>query len=223
MISTLNAYTDAEYVAQNYIDAAAAQPFSQSSEPTDFLDPPAADLPLSMPLAQQADSTLQPSINAPIMEELYDFSEIDNYPWSLMPDDTNSTNADYTYHCYNEVQLANETRELVPIAPKLPVIEQGTTTSEMLQSRSLNNPTPLVSQKKRRRYDEEGREKAKRVRRLGACFRCKIYKLPVDRLPHSIHSMTDVCIVQRRTPMCKLSQGQKLAKDLSGALRAPQH
>ena len=106
MISTLNAYTDAEYV-QNYIDAAAAQPFSQSSEPTDFLNPPAADLLLSMPLAQQADLTLQPSINAPIIEELYNFSEIDNYPWSLMPDNMNSTNADYTYHCFNnEVQLA---------------------------------------------------------------------------------------------------------------------
>lgn len=64
-----NAYIDAEYVAQNYIDGAAAQPFSQSSANTDFLNPPAsADLSLSMPNAQQADSTLQPLINAPIMD-----------------------------------------------------------------------------------------------------------------------------------------------------------
>lgn len=43
-------------------------------------------------------------------------------------------------------------------------------------------PVPSSLQKRRRKQpDEEGRKKVKRMRKLGACFRCRIYKLEVSK------------------------------------------
>ena len=94
------------------------------------------------------------------------------------------------------------------VASKLPTIQKGKTSSKMPQSGSSNKSPPLAPKKKRKRYDKKGREKVEKVRRLGACFRCKIIKLPVGGRPHPTYSMTDMCVVQRRTPLCKLYSGQ---------------
>ena len=177
--------------AQNSIDTITAQQYSPSFTITDPLNPPAANLALSIPTAQRADPTRQPSFNAPTLDGLHDLPEAYEYPWPRIPDVPNNIIDDWTYHCFNrEGQLENEIRAPIPITPKPPIIEKGTMSSEMPQSRISNNSPSLIPQQKRKRYDEEGREKVKKMRRLGACFRCKIYKLPVGRRLRPIYSMT---------------------------------
>ena len=46
-----------------------------------------------MPIATRADSTLQLSINVPILDELRNVLEVNGYSWSLLPDDPNNIKA----------------------------------------------------------------------------------------------------------------------------------
>ena len=74
-------------------------------------------------MAQVADPTLQPWIDAPNLDGLYDIPETYEYSWPLVADDSNEINDDWTYNCFNkEGQLADEIRAPIPIAPKLPAV-----------------------------------------------------------------------------------------------------
>ena len=202
-----------EHDAQIYMDLAPAQPISQSFAVTDPLKPPASDLSLLTPIAPQAGPSQQSSNNKPFpnadlflstpmvqrayptpqlfpnvprSEDLNPVSEVYDYSWPNGLGDPNN-NIDWTYFCFNKKgQLVSDTRASMPIAPKPLPRDPGTIVSEMPGLTSLNNSPPLLPQKKRKRYDETEREKVRRVRRLGACFRCKIYKLPVGRCPPSV-------------------------------------
>ena len=166
-----------DYGAHNYVDATTPLEFPQSLANNDYLNPPAANL---------------NPINAPTLDGLCNIPEYYEYSWPLVADESNNIIDDWTYNCFSqEGQLANEIRALVPIAPKLPTVDIGTTSSEMPPLRDSNNSPPLILQKKRKRYDEEGREKVKKLRRLGACFRCKIYKLSVGKRFRFFCSMTE--------------------------------
>ena len=169
-------------------------------------DPPATDLPLPAPMIQPAVPTLEPSTDASTLEEPHNISDDYDQLWPLTADDWNNNNANGTYHCFDrEGQLASQNQAPIAIAPKLPLIQQGIVPNEPPQS---SNSTPIVRPKKRKRYDDAGRDKVKRVRKVSACFRCKIYKLSASGNPiTSYHKMTDVYVVQRRTSLRKLSQG----------------
>ncbi|KAL2680346.1 hypothetical protein Neosp_007943 [[Neocosmospora] mangrovei] len=66
-------------------------------------------------------------------------------------------------------------RKPVSIAPKPSTSPTTTGTLDL---------SPGCDQKKRKRFDDEGREKVKKVRKSGACYRCRIYKVECDeRLP----------------------------------------
>ena len=161
-----------DHLMENYINTNPVQPHSQPFANNNTPDPLAVSFPLSVSVAP-----VEPSLQMPTNELIHDelFNGLDDFDSSsgLMAYDLTNVDPNMTYHCFdNEGQLAEEVRAPVLIAPKIPAITQSTPSSEVRQA------TESVP-RKRKRYDEKGREKAKKIRRLGACFRCKIYKLPV--------------------------------------------
>jgi hypothetical protein len=85
------------------------------------------------------------------------------------------------YLCFNnEEWLTNEIRAPIPLVPKPISMQQGTISSTSPQLVSMNRSSGLLGKKKRKQFDEDRREKVKKVRKLGACLRCRIYKLWVS-------------------------------------------
>ncbi|KAI0533769.1 hypothetical protein GGR58DRAFT_506010 [Xylaria digitata] len=57
-------------------------------------------------------------------------------------------------------------------------------------SQLIPHQTPLPgSKRKRSKFDDEGKMKVKKVRKRGACFRCKIYKLSYDEEIHCMNCL----------------------------------
>ncbi|UPK95160.1 hypothetical protein LCI18_006095 [Fusarium solani-melongenae] len=112
------------------------------------------------------------SVPGPVSSTPY----LDSLP--ILPQITSFNGADMEWLCiYANEERSDESpvRKPVSIAPKP---STSPTTTETLDL------SPGCGQKKRKRFDDEGREKVKNVRKSGACFRCKVYKLSCDeKLP----------------------------------------
>ncbi|KAM6520226.1 hypothetical protein FALCPG4_013779 [Fusarium falciforme] len=95
-----------------------------------------------------------------------------------LPQITSFNGTDMEWACvYPNEEGCDESpvRKPVSIAPKPSTSPTTTDTLDL---------SPGCGQKKRKRFDDGGREKVKKVRKSGACYRCKVYKLSCDeKLP----------------------------------------
>ena len=172
-----------DYVAQNQdfftasTDVCSTEPLSQPFATFDPHTSSVADLLPPPPNAQSSDQTLRGSSDAPILEGLYDLPGIWEDPLQLLPNNLNSIGTEW--FCFEETWPMNEIRESALIAPTPTTLQSVTTSPTLPQPVSLSGLPPPLPKRKRKPFCQKGREKVKTVRRLGACYRCKIYKLTV--------------------------------------------
>lgn len=177
----LNTFSWDEHAQDGH--TAASEPLPHSSALASTISPTTSSV-------RGGDSTRRLSVSGPALEGPLGAPEINTGSWLPILNDSNNADTDWTYDCLNkEEPSVFKIPVPVPIAPKPPTIRQDLQSPIRPQPPSIDGSSLLVSNK-RKRFDDKGRAKVKSVRRLGACFRCRISKLLVRRLRDSTYNMT---------------------------------
>ncbi|XXG98818.1 hypothetical protein Hte_005148 [Hypoxylon texense] len=169
-----------DYVAQSqdlfsmFTDLQPSQLLLQSPAGVDAPGHLDANLLLPSATTVQSYADMGSSIDTQVYQGLYSVQENGGNSCSPFAFDLGNIEAGYSCFRLNpQSWRTNEVTTQIPIAPKTGVDTHGMPPSAAKgPSSSL-----LLPKRKRKRFDAKGRAKAKKIRKLGACFRCKIYKL----------------------------------------------